>query len=74
LSYLKDIEAKSTEARKSNPTAASTIPYALRPADRNNDGFISADEIASAIDMFFEGDSNFTVERLNDLIDFFFEQ
>jgi hypothetical protein len=24
--------------------------------------------------MFFEGDSNFTVERLNDLIDFFFEQ
>ena len=74
LSYLKDVEAKSTEARKSNPRAGSTIPYALRTADRNNDGFISADEITSAIDMFFEGDSNFTVERLNDLIDFFFEQ
>lgn len=74
LSYLKDVEAKSTEARKANPNAASSIPYALRPADKNNDGFISADEIASAIDMFFEGDSNFSVEKLNDLIDFFFEQ
>lgn len=74
LSYLKDVEAKSTEARKTNPTATSSIPYALKPADKNNDGFISADEIANAIDMFFEGDSNFSVERLNDLIDFFFEQ
>lgn len=74
LSYLKDVEAKSTEARKTNPNATNTIPYALKPADKNNDGFISADEIASAIDMFFEGDSNFSVEKLNDLIDFFFEQ
>ncbi|MCX6295716.1 MAG: outer membrane beta-barrel protein [Bacteroidetes bacterium] len=74
LSYLKDVEAKSTEARKTNPTSASKIPYALRPADKNNDGFISADEIAAAIDMFFEGDSDFSVEKLNQLIDFFFEQ
>lgn len=74
LSYLKDVEAKSTEARKTNPSASSSIPYALKPADKNNDGFISADEIANAIDMFFEGDSNFSVEKLNDLIDFFFEQ
>ncbi len=74
LSYLKDVEAKSTEARKANPSATNSIPSALKPADKNNDGFISADEIANAIDMFFEGDSNFSVERLNDLIDFFFEQ
>ncbi len=74
LSYLKDVEAKSTEARKTNPNAANSIPSALKPADKNNDGFISADEIANAIDMFFEGDSNFSVEKLNDLIDFFFEQ
>ena len=74
LSYLKDVEAKSTEARKANPNATNNIPYALKPADKNNDGFISADEIASAIDMFFEGDSDFTVEKLNNLIDFFFEQ
>lgn len=74
LSYLKDVEAKSTEARKANPNATNNIPYALKPADKNNDGFISADEIASAIDLFFEGDSDFTVEKLNNLIDFFFEQ
>ncbi len=74
LAYLKDVEAKSTEARKTNPNATNSIPYALKPADKNNDGFISADEIANAIDGFFEGDSNFSVEKLNDLIDFFFEQ
>lgn len=74
LSYLRDVEAKSTEARKANPTSGRDIPYALKPADTNNDGYISTDEISAAIDSFFEGDSDFTVEKLNDLIDFFFEQ
>ncbi len=74
LSYLKDVEAKSTEARKNNTTASSAIPFALRSADKNKDGFITTDEITAAIDAFFEGDSDFTVEKLNDLIDFFFEQ
>jgi hypothetical protein len=73
LAYLKDVESKlnNNGGKTGN---ASSIPYALRPADKNKDGFISADEIAAAIDAFFEGDSDFTVEKLNDLIDFFFEQ
>lgn len=76
LSFLRDIESKNLEERKNNPNAAkaSSIPVALRPADKNNDGYISTEEITMAIDSFFEGDSVFTVERLNDLIDFFFEQ
>lgn len=76
LSFLRDIESKNLEERKNNPNTAkaSSIPVALRPADKNNDGYISTEEITMAIDSFFEGDSIFTVERLNDLIDFFFEQ
>jgi hypothetical protein len=74
LAYLKDVEAKSTEARKNNATIKTSIPYSLRSADKNNDGYISTDEITGAIDAFFEGDSDFTVEKLNELIDFFFEQ
>ncbi|MBN8696029.1 MAG: outer membrane beta-barrel protein [Bacteroidetes bacterium] len=76
LSFLRDIESKNLEERKNNPNSAkaSSIPFALRPADKNNDGYISTEEITMAIDSFFEGDSIFTVERLNDLIDFFFEQ
>ncbi len=76
LSFLRDIESKNLEERKNNPNAvkASSIPVTLRPADKNNDGYISTEEITMAIDSFFEGDSVFTVERLNDLIDFFFEQ
>ncbi|MDO9184752.1 MAG: thrombospondin type 3 repeat-containing protein [Bacteroidia bacterium] len=70
LKYLKEVEAKSKKgARKSG-----TIPLALKVADANNDNFISTDEISKAIDSFFEGDSDFTVEKLNDLIDFFFDQ
>jgi opacity protein-like surface antigen len=74
LGFLKDVEAKSAEARKNAPNTASKIPAALKPADKNNDGFITTDEISAAIDAFFDGDSVFTVEKLNDLIDYFFEQ
>ena len=75
LKYLKEVEAKSKTARKSNPNGVSSIPFALKSADLNNDGYISTDEIAKAIDAFFEGgDSDYTVEKLNDLIDYFFEQ
>jgi hypothetical protein len=76
LAYLKSVDEKAAELRKSNPNAAaySKVPPALKSADKDNDGYISSAEIAAAIDSFFEGDSVFTVERLNDLIDYFFEQ
>lgn len=74
LSYLKDLDSKLSDARKNNPAKPNSIPAALKSADINNDGYISSDEITGAIDGFFDGSSNFTVERLNDLVDFFFEQ
>ncbi len=70
MKFLKEAEAKS----KGNFHAKGAIPYALKGADKNKDGYISTEEIAKAIDSFFEGDSDFTVEKLNDLIDYFFEQ
>lgn len=74
LKFLQDIEAKSKNARKNNPKGLNNIPLALRSADKNSDGYISTNEIGKAIDSFFEGDTDFTVEKLNDLIDYFFEQ
>ncbi|MCW3083741.1 MAG: hypothetical protein JWP12_1107 [Bacteroidetes bacterium] len=76
LAYLKSVDEKAAEIRKSNPSAAaySKIPPALKSADKDNDGYISSAEISAAIDSFFDGDSVFTVEKLNDLIDYFFEQ
>ncbi len=74
LAYLSEVEAKSKEAHKNDAGGKSKIPVGLQPADTNNDGFISTAEIAGAIDAFFEGDSNFTVEKLNALIDYFFDQ
>lgn len=73
LDYLKQIETKGQELKqKTGKTIA--IPAELKSADINNDGYISADEIRKTIDMFFEGESDFNVERINRLIDFFFEQ
>lgn len=77
--YLKKVEEQSRKTLKNSggtTTAGnSKIPTELRSADINNDGFISADEITKTIDAFFEGDnSDFTVEKINKLIDYFFEQ
>ena len=74
LKYLKEVEAKSKIARKNNPKSAIVIPFAIKSADRDNDGYITTEEIGKAIDSFFEGESDFSVEKINELIDFFFEQ
>lgn len=74
LAYLYEVEAKAKEAGKNNAKPTLQIPDKLKPADKNHDGIITVDEITGAIDSFFDGDSNFTVEKINDLIDFFFEQ
>ncbi|MBN8692702.1 MAG: outer membrane beta-barrel protein [Bacteroidetes bacterium] len=73
LDYLKQVETKGKEIKEKSGKTAS-IPAELKSADVNNDGYISADEIRKTIDMFFEGESDFNVERINRLIDFFFEQ
>ncbi len=73
LNYLKQVETKAKEVKeKSGKTTK--VPEELQPADINRDGYISAEEITKSIDSFFDGASSFNVERLNRLIDFFFEQ
>ncbi|HXB41351.1 MAG TPA: hypothetical protein VNZ49_12470, partial [Bacteroidia bacterium] len=73
MEYLKKVEADAKKVREANKTA-SKIPADLQAADLNKDGYISADEITKTIDAFFDGSSDFTVEKLNRLIDYFFEQ
>ncbi|MES2762422.1 MAG: hypothetical protein V4677_09445 [Bacteroidota bacterium] len=73
LSYLKEIEAKA-KANQSQTGKTSKIPAEFIEADYNKDGTISAAEITQTIDGFFEGANSFNVEKINKLIDFFFEQ
>lgn len=72
LTYLKTVEAKAKE--NISKVGAIKIPADFQAADYNKDGYISAAEITQTIDGFFEGESSFTVEKINKLIDFFFEQ
>jgi len=72
LTYLKEVEAKTKE--NIAKAGAVKIPAEFQAADYNKDGYISAAEITQTIDGFFEGESSFTVEKINKLIDFFFEQ
>lgn len=74
LSYLQSVEEKAKENKAKTGSAATKIPEEFVPADINKDGYISAKEITQTIDGFFEGDTTFNVEKINRLIDFFFEQ
>jgi hypothetical protein len=65
---------KFIEAEKNPLKSGVKIPAEIQSADINKDGVISAKEISETIDGFFEGANDFTVEKINRLIDFFFEQ
>lgn len=73
MEYLKKVEEDAKKVR-ANSGSGSKVPADLQSADANKDGYISADEITKTIDAFFDGTSDFTVEKLNRLIDYFFEQ
>ncbi|MEO6904362.1 MAG: hypothetical protein ABI315_14575 [Bacteroidia bacterium] len=74
LAYLKDLQAHALEKRENNTTTNNSIPAELKSADTDKNGFISIEEITAAIDSFFDGSNEYTIEKLNDLIDLFFEQ
>ena len=46
----------------------------LKPVDVDKNGLISKEEINIAINSFFEGTNDFTVSRLYDIIDYYFDQ
>lgn len=73
MSYLQNIEAK-TKEHQVKSGKASAIPADLIEADYDKDGIISAAEITRTIDGFFEGINSFNVDKINKLIDYFFEQ
>ena len=74
--FMKEVEDMQLEMRKnpSDKTTSNPIPYDLRVADWNKDGFIASDEIAKTIDAFFDGTIIFNAEQIHRLIDYFFEQ
>jgi hypothetical protein len=78
LKTLEQIEQQIIEEKKNNPLVTSgnvgKMPEEFKSADLNKDGLISSAEISAAIDSFFDGSGDFTVERLHRLIDYFFEQ
>jgi Ca2+-binding EF-hand superfamily protein len=66
----------SLQKAHNNPGKAPShkIPTDFASVDKNNDGTISVAELNQAIDDFFSGSSDLTVDKINKLIDFFFEQ
>jgi len=67
-------QIEKTATTNNGGTSISNIPLELQEADLDANGIISSKEISSAIDGFFEGSNNFTVRKLHELIDYFFEQ
>jgi opacity protein-like surface antigen len=52
----------------------SKIPPEFAELDTDHNGTISVAELNNAIDAFFSGENSLTVDQINKLIDFFFEQ
>ncbi len=51
-----------------------TIPSDLKSFDTDLNNEISQKEITQAINSFFDGDKNITINKINELINYFFEQ
>jgi hypothetical protein len=73
-SEMEKADAKHAQKQATGNTTAKTIPDEFKSADLNHDGYISTSEVTAAIDGFFDGSNDFTVEKLHRLVDFFFEQ
>jgi len=74
INELQNIETKIQSRINEDRQSESNIPEHLAEADVDKNGFISANEISLAIDGFFEGTNDFTVQSIHDLINYFFEQ
>lgn len=59
-----------SELEKVSPKLSGTFHW----ADRDGNGYITADEVLYFIDQLFDGDGKLTVEDIQDLIDFYFDQ
>jgi len=73
LKQVEEIQKEKQKDTKSNKPHTA-IPKELIIADWNKDGLITSDEIGKTIESFFDGTITFSVEQINKLIDFFFEQ
>jgi hypothetical protein len=69
-SVLKEVGETETSKSKSKKT----IPADLISFDKNQDNYISKKEITMTINKFFEGDPTITLQKIVQLIDYFFEQ
>ncbi len=63
-----------TEAQKAKTTTYTEIPGKFKSLDGDGDSYISIDELQKAINSLFDFSTNLSVDDINDLIDFFFEQ
>jgi hypothetical protein len=71
---LRSLQAIDAKIAASGTAGSKPLPPKFQSADTNRDGIIQSSEISAVIDGFFEGSNDFTVARINELIDYFFEQ
>jgi hypothetical protein len=71
----KDVEAYLSRSQaKKRIRGSLPIPDKFKSIDKNNDGYISFDEMLKAIDAYFDGTSGFSHADIRDLNSFFFDQ
>jgi hypothetical protein len=71
---LRELGIEIEQGMKERGGPKSALPNKFLFADLSDDGIIQSSEISHAIDMFFSGEVDITVNTIMDLIDYFFEQ
>lgn len=69
-----DIKERLANSKISSKAIGANMPENLKAVDKDLDGLISTQEMQGAFDGFFEGTNSFSVNDLNKLLDYFFEQ
>jgi len=62
------------KAQNKKPVRGMPIPAKFKKVDTNNDGYISFDELMKAMNDFFDDNSSFSPNDLEEMRNFFFEQ
>jgi len=50
------------------------VPQNFKSVDKNNDGYISLDELNDVLDAYFDFETNLTIDDIYELTNFFFAQ
>lgn len=74
VTITEEAAKKKLEEYDNKATGRTTLGFEFADYDKDNDGYIAPDEMRKAMDDFFAGKSDYTIEKFQQLVQFFVRQ